>query len=227
MDTEKLKIVSVVNNFEIFNKCIKENPYVNGHEICVFDNTTKNLGISERYNSFIETIDSESSFWVAFIHQDFMFNEDPIEKLKNLPKNSLYGAVGITRQLFYLQFKPKFIFKIYRRCMLGQILEGTGSKLIGNPVAGNPKVNTFDCCCCIVHSSLIRKYGLKFDENLKFHMYAEDFCLEAKKKKIASRIVQFDCRHLSGGNFNEELKKSAQYVKSKHKILRISSTCFK
>ena len=222
-----LKIVAVVNNFETYNRCIGENQFLSEFEKIVFDNTTENIGISERYNSFIDTVLEEDDFWVAFLHQDFMFNENPLAKIENLDKNSIYGAVGINRQLFYLQTKPKFIFKIYRRCMLGEVLQGDGNdeRIIGNRVVGTPIVKTFDCCCIIVHSSVLKK--LRFDENLKFHMYAEDLCYSAKKLGISSKVVQFECRHLSGGSRNEELEKSAQYVMKKHKLWRISSTCHK
>ncbi len=222
-----LKIVTVVNDFDTFSRCIGENSHLKDSEVIVFDNNVENIGVAERYNSFIDTLDENSDFWIGFLHQDFIFNENPLKKLENLPKNAIYGAVGIARQLFYWQFQPKFIFKIYRRCMLGQIFQGEENKTVGNVTSGNPKVKTVDCCCVIVHSSLIYQAGLRFDENLKFHMYAEDFCISARKKNIESRVVQFDARHLSGGTFNEELKKSAEYVKTKHKILRISSTCFK
>lgn len=78
-----------------------------------------------------------------------------------------------------------------------------------------------------MHSSLLRKCELRFDENLCFHMYVEDMCYAAKQQGILSKIVQFDCRHLSHGNMGEELDKSADYVKSKYNIREINSTCYK
>ncbi len=224
-----LKIVTVVNNFEIFERCIKNNESLRDFEIVAFDNTVENIGIPQRYNTFINNLTPQDDFWVVFIHQDFMFNENPIEKLKNLNRGCVYGAVGVSRRLFYLQFKPQFIFKVYRRarCLLGQIFQGEEDYLVGMKAAGTPKVKTLDCCCCIVHSSLIMNKNLRFDENLKFHMYVEDFCINASLQKIDTRIVQFNCRHLSGGNPNQELIDSAEYLKAKYKISCINSTCFK
>ena len=109
--------------------------------------------------------------------------------------------------------------------MLGEVLQGEGKRKIGNRVDGTPVVKTLDCCCCILHCLLLKQ--IKFDENLKFHMYVEDLCHSAKKSGILSRVVQFDCRHLSGGTINDELEKSAQYVMKKHKLFRVSSTCHK
>ena len=220
-----LKIVSVINNFATFNRCIKDNENLKDFEVIYYDNTKENIGIPERYNSFIKTIKDDDDFWVAFIHQDFIFNENPLIKLSKLDKKSLYGAVGVARQLFYLQFKPNFLFRVNRRCTLGQIFEGEGERTVGNKVENNPIVKTFDCCCCVIHSSLIVEKQLKFDENLKFHMYVEDMCHSARKKGVFSRIVQMECLHLSGGVKNEEFRQSAQYVMEKHKIKLINSTC--
>ena len=121
--------------------------------------------------------------------------------------------------------------------MLGEVMQGAGGAggkggkggkgehKIGNKTAGEPVVKTLDCCCCIVHSSLLKV--LRFDENLDFHMYVEDLCHSAKKLGILSRVVQFDCRHLSGGNHNEALEKAAQYVMKKHNIKKTDSPCHK
>ena len=198
-------------------------------EIICYDNTIENKGISERYNSFIDTIKADDNYWVAFLHQDFIFNENPIGKLEKLDKNCLYGAVGIARMMYFAQFKPKFVFKpkFYRRCLLGQIYQGAEDRLVGNWLSQPRQVDTFDCCCCIVHSSLLRDKELRYDENLKFHMYVEDLCHSAKKLGILSKVTQFDCCHLSSGNMNEELDRSAKYVKEKHKLKLINSTCYK
>ncbi len=221
-----LKIVSVVNNFEIFDRCIKGNEFLKNAEIIVYDNTVENIGIAERYNTFIDTIKESDDFWVAFIHQDFIFCEDLNLRFKNMDKNSIYGAIGVRRSLFFLQLFPKLILRIFRRRVaLGRIYEGEGDRTVGNIVKNQPKVTTLDCCCCIVHSSLFKKKKLMFDENLKFHMYVEDFCHTAKKRGVASRVLQLNCRHLSGGCQDEEFERSVKYVKAKHKIRYISSTC--
>ena len=223
----ELKVVTVVNNFELFERCIKNNEFLSEADVCVFNNSVKNAGISECYNFFMERIKPEDDFWVIFMHQDFIFNENPIEKFQKLDKNCIYGVIGILFPVFFLQIKPEFIFRVLRRCMLGQIYEGEGKRRVGHKVASHPEVNTLDCCCCIIHSSLIKAARLRFDENLKFHMYVEDLCITAKKNGILSRVIQFDCLHLSRGSYGEDFKESVLYIKKKHKIKRINSTCFK
>jgi 2-polyprenyl-3-methyl-5-hydroxy-6-metoxy-1,4-benzoquinol methylase len=59
-------------------------------------------------------------------------------------------------------------------------------------------VDTLDCQCAIVHSSLVEKYNLCFDENLKFDLYIEDFCINAKiNHDIESNILNINCCHHS------------------------------
>lgn len=223
-----VKVVSVVNDYTVFERCIKNNPCLQEFDITVFDNCKENIGIPKRYNSFIESLKQGDDFWILFIHQDFIFNENPLKKLENLDKACVYGVVGMAMPRFYLQFSPEFIFRLGQRCMFGQIYEGEALRLVGHKVGRKcqPVVKTLDCCCCMVHSELLRENNLRFDENLDFHMYVEDFCLTAAEFGIKSRVVQMDCRHLSGGKYGPELKESADYLKKKHNISRICSTCF-
>ena len=54
-------------------------------------------------------------------------------------------------------------------------------------------VDTVDCQCLIVHSDLIKKYHLRFDEHLQFHFYAEEFCIMASEKyNIPSYALSID-----------------------------------
>ena len=53
---------------------------------------------------------------------------------------------------------------------------------LGRRVKTGIKVQTFDCQCLIIHSSLINRYKLRFDENLTFDLYVEDFCANANEK---------------------------------------------
>jgi 2-polyprenyl-3-methyl-5-hydroxy-6-metoxy-1,4-benzoquinol methylase len=50
----------------------------------------------------------------------------------------------------------------------------------------------------MVHSQIMRKYGLRFDPNLRFNLYAEDLCLNAKlQHQLPSRVVHMRCCHHS------------------------------
>ncbi|MCK7520973.1 MAG: hypothetical protein MZV64_26400 [Ignavibacteriales bacterium] len=210
-----LKIVTVVNDFEIFNKTIKNNNFMNIHPIHVYDNSIENIGISKRYNNFInEYVKPDSDFWIIFCHQDFGFLKDPLPILKKLDKNCIYGPIGVicsgkNRISVSIKLKGlmnsflKFKYKPNKK-YFGQINQGkkNGAKFfkLGRYLITSKEVDSVDCCCLICHSSLIYKHNLSFDELLDFHLYSEDFSFNAKfNHNIATKAVQFKCKHLSQG----------------------------
>jgi len=260
---EKLEIVCVSNNLETFNQVIGANPNMNKYPITMFDNSNENIGISKRYNSYIEqNITADIDSWIIFCHQDFGFNEDPLKKIEKLSKKNIYGAIGVkayfnlkrglkgllsqktgsyfsckinlkglcckNAKLFDTQeFEPTSGF--IKRKLLGQISQGQNSsdfEKSGRSLLFPKEVSNLDCCCLIVHSSLINKYNLRFDENLDWHMYVEDFCINCKKNhKIKSKAVQFDCYHLGIGTLNDDFYNAAKYVKEKYNLKNLKTTC--
>ncbi|MFA7659084.1 MAG: hypothetical protein WCY19_06605 [Candidatus Gastranaerophilaceae bacterium] len=225
------KIICVYNNPKIFDKVVKNNEHLKNCEIFAYDNTVENISITKQYNRFIEeNIKAaarggrlEKDFWCLFIHQDFGMMEDINPILEKLSTNNIYGAVGS-------KFYDGFLFrKNGFNINYGRILQGNNDfnfHEYGVKVKRPKTVDSVDCCCIIVHSSLVKKYNLHFDENLDFHMYAEEFCYSAKKNyRIKSKIVQMKCFHMGTGNLNEEFQKSAQYLKEKFNIKRVPSTC--
>lgn len=238
----KTKIICTYNNKEIFDFALNNNQSLNECDILSFDNTTENISITKRYNTFIKenilnnTSDKEKEeegFWCIFIHQDFGFLDSPDLLLKNADKNNIYGAVGvkILKGIFFGK-KPvenKLGFKTELKLTFGRILQGNNDKNFkkhGRSAIFKPTVETTDCCCVIMHSSLIKKYGILFDENLEFHMYAEELCYRAKKDyNIKTKILPFKCFHMGKGLLNEAFYESAEYLKKKFNIKRVPSTC--
>lgn len=262
------KVICVVNNQEIFEKVVKNNENLKNCEYFVFDNTTENVAITKRYNSFIENeIESiqinpsttnvmlnlfqhrkverqcdpetssgrrDDSFWCIFIHQDFGIMQDIDSLLKKLDRNNIYGAVGVKifKGIFFgKKDKARHLgFKTSFKLTLGRILQGKNDfnfKKHWCPALFQPTVDAIDCCCIIIHSSLIKKYNLRFDENLNFHLYAEELCYRAKKDyKIKTKVVQMKCFHLGQGTLDEDFEKSAQYLKEKFHLNSIPSTCY-
>lgn len=228
------KVICVVNNQEIFEKVIKNNENLKKCEHFVFDNTTENVAITKRYNSFIEQNINNKDSWYVFIHQDFGVMEDIDLILKKLDINNIYGAVGV--KIFKGIFFGKkgndrhLGFKTSLKLTIGKILQGNNDfnfKKHGLPALFQPTVDAIDCCCIMIHSSLIKKYNLRFDENLNFHLYAEELCYRAKKDyKIKTKVVQMKCFHLGQGTLDEDFKNSAQYLKEKFNLNSIPSTCY-
>ena len=209
---------------------------MNKYPITRFDNSAENIGISKRYNSYIEkNITEDSDFWIVFCHQDFGFNKDPYKKIKSLNKNNIYGAIGTATSFRPIRAIKKFLMKkpddysAVKRIFLGQISQcqrDSDLKPFGKKIFFERTVSSVDCCCLIVHSSLVNKYNLRFDENLNWHLYAEDFCINAKiAHNITSKVAQFDCFHLGEGKLNDDFHTCAKYVKNKHNLKWLKTTC--
>lgn len=187
-------LVTVVRDFAMYARCIGENPSLEGTERIAIDNRQMNEGIPKCYNRFLESFDFSSPRWLVFCHEDFAVCEKLPPLLGELPTDSCYGPIGARRirWLFY---------PLCRWQMAGQIEErnknGDGSRRAGMPVEKGTVVDTFDCQCLIVHSTSLYTAGLRFDENLRFDLYVEDFCIQASQKGVLSRILPMACCHYS------------------------------
>lgn len=228
MKTRPVQIVCVVNNLDIFNKAFKDNACISRLPVHRYDNTTENVGIAQRYNHFIQQYMHDDS-WVIFCHQDFRFLEDPRIRLRGLDPNYIYGPIGAARKKGIFIRNSRITFE--RKILLGQIDQARGDSTFSKDgifLSRPRQVDTLDCCCIIVHASLIRKYKLRFDERFSFHLYAEDFSLNARYTHgIETRALQIQCQHLStGGDVNSDFRDLLAYLKSKYKGKYFVGTCF-
>ncbi len=187
---------SVVNNIKQYNQCVNDNPHLSHWDRPHVVNTPQNnISIAKHYNKFIETVilPSDEDGWVIFCHQDFEFLEDPLPILQSLPQQVVYGPIGMQRR-FWLP-------GITRGTAYGQLR--SGPYIIGKYTEQPQPVDTLDCCCLIVHTSLLKKQGLRFDEQFDFHLYAEDFCLQAHQKNLPVQAVQINSIHYSNGTLSK------------------------
>ena len=82
-------------------------------------------------------------------------------------------------------------------------------------------MDTFDCQCLVVHSSLIRRYGLRFDERLSFDLYVEDFCVGAYERYgIESHILLMECHHFSQGSIGQRFYEALACLQEKYRSAR-------
>ena len=219
---EQIIILSVVRNSCMFNMCIRDNPYLSGLFTTAINNLPQNKGIPTRYNEFLNTYDFARPSWIVFCHEDFEIQEPINPILENLSPDALYGPIGCSR---------KGLFPFRHQCFLGQIKEqkrdGTGNPwIVGHKEKPLTLVETFDCCCLIAHSSLIQKHNLRFDEELAFDLYVEDFCAMAKTKYgIDSRLLPFKATHHSGSNPTERLYRHLPYLKQKYPNNYFCASC--
>ena len=216
--------ISVVNNYELFNKCIKDNPFVKNLKnvkVVDYDNTKENISITKRYNHFINNFDYTKEAWFIFCHCDWEILSNINEKLPQLNKNYLYGNIGSKFEIFNGKyFKP----------LVGHCLEcrrdGSGIYSSGLMYEEQEEVDTFDCQMLMVHSSLINKYHLLFDENLSWDLYVEDFCINAKKIGIPSYAINMECCHWSGWHtLPISYKKPLSYMNTKYPNDVYAGTC--
>ncbi|MDR0952799.1 MAG: hypothetical protein LBM71_01215 [Elusimicrobiota bacterium] len=212
-----MQIISVVRNFEMYNKLVKNNPYNNGAVFNCFDNTIHNNHIPQHYNNFLDNYNYANPDWLVFCHEDFEVKEFLPPKLQNIDKNKIYGSIG--REFFTSNLS--YILK-YQRAAIGQIEESdkTGkNKFLNGVFYKTPPlaVGTLDCQCIIVHSSLVKKYNLRFDKNLSFDLYAEDFCISAREAhNIKTNVLQIKCQHWSSGNVGERFLQQFFYLQQKY-----------
>ena len=173
------------------------------------------------------------------MHHDFCFDEDPLLRIQRLPMNSIYGVTGLClekgQRYAYLGLSRQYGLMLqaghyYSIRHLGRIKclpEIAEEQICGTPVNAPALVDTVDCCCLIVHSSLIRKYQLRFDPLLAWHFYSEDFSLNAQRSHgIETRVVQMDCGHYGYGRPDEDFYRSQRYLVKKYQGMLFSSTCY-
>lgn len=184
------------------------------------DNREDNAGIPVGYNKFLNSRSATEDAWYVFCHEDWQPEEPLLNRFDGLDRESLWGVVGASTRIrfgFYHQW-----------LMVGSVEEcqkdGSGLRTIGTVVPEGSLVETFDCQCLIVHSSLVRKCGLRFDENLTFDLYAEEFCMAAHRLGIASRIVPLKARHWSQGCVQPRYFEQERYVDRKYPDMCVTGT---
>lgn len=208
-----ITIISVVRDFGMYAKRIQNNAYMNKHTLCPLDNSSENKGIPFRYNTFLESYDFERPSWLVFCHEDFGFTQEIDALLEPLDRNALYGPIGVRTDVRWRL--------IYTWRLIGQISEshkdGSHTRSVGLPCPTGTPVETFDGQCMIVHSDVIKRTGLGFDENLTFDLYVEDFCMNAKENfGIPSRILAVKCEHWSFGLVPDRYFPQEAYISKKY-----------
>lgn len=214
-------VVSVVLDSAMYERLVKNNPYNSGARFIAFDNRTENKGVAERYNGFLDTYDYNSPAWFVFCHEDWEIKEDWFPRFQTLSKKHLYGPIGSV-------FKDGKRHSI--KYMYGEIensaKDGSRKIVVGIKVKGHQVVNTFDCQCLIVHSDLVKKHHLRFDDKLLFDLYVEDFCINALERHgIISEILQLKCQHYSFGSVQPRFYEGLAYLNDKYKDTGRSYGC--
>jgi len=195
---------------------------MNHHTLHPIDNRSENKGIPFRYNQFLDSYDFTHPSWLIFCHEDFEFKQKIDTLFEALDTGVLYGPIGARTDVYWSLF--------YLLRIIGRITEsnkdGSNMRHLGIPVQTDTPVETFDGQCIIVHSTLIQKTGLRFDENLLFDLYDVDFCINAKENHgVPSHILAVDCQHWSSGAMSERFRQQEAYLNKKYPHCCYSGTC--
>ena len=199
--------ISVVRDFPFYERLVRGNPVNAGAKFVAFDNLAENRSITSRYNSFIDGWNFAAEAWFVFLHEDFQFLEPVGRILDTCDKNHIYGVVGprTTRPDSDILFS------------LNSDRDGGRLSFFGEPFDTPVEVLTSDCNCLIVHSSLVRRLNLRFDENLLFDFYAEDFEIAARERfGIRTFVLPVRCRHWSFGHMGERFFRQRGYLMRKY-----------
>lgn len=192
---DKINFISAVRDFSMYKKVIQDNQYVKNDNIKLspIDNTKNNLGLSKRYNDFLENYDYSKPSWFVFCHEDWEILESVEQKLNNLDRSSLYGSFGsrlIDQDGVLIR---EYVGDIYERSKNDDLF-----RKLGKYYKNFTKVDTLDCQTLFVHSELIHKYKLRFDEKFQWDLYVEDFCLNAYTKySVESKVFNLEVCHWS------------------------------
>jgi len=215
---DNITFVCVSNNELVYSRAVLSSAYMTEHKILKYDNTIENIPIPIRYNNAINRIlASNYSGWIFFVHNDFSIIE-PIENIVDeLEHTNLYGPIGA-------------ILNENAKTLYGQILQGHNNSLIyhGSKIDTPTLVDTVDCQCLFLHTDLLKKYNLRFDENevLSFHQYVEDFCINANVNYgIKTYAVPIKCKHLSWCKLNNDFNLAITYINSKYPNKKWAGTC--
>ncbi len=208
-----MKLISVVQDALMYQRLVKENIYNRGVECFPFDNSQENKFVSIRYNEFLDGYDYNKPDWLVFCHEDWEIKEDWQAKIEALDKNFLYGPIGMA----YSSCLGFGVTTLWGK-IINSDKDGSNATYNGCDAEGVKQVSTLDCQCLIVHSDLIKKYDLRFDENLSFDLYVEDFCINAKENHdIDTKVVQLHCQHFSFGTVAPRYHEQFAYLQDKYK----------
>ncbi len=209
-------IISVVRDYAMYDKCVAKNSFVSNCRLEPIDNRERNEYITVCYNRMVEKL-ADADTWLIFCHEDFQFLEDPALLLEKADKNSIYGPIGGV-----LEKKFHFLYgELWKGSFVGLILEsekdGSCVGELGKKVPMDTVVETLDCQCVIVHSTLLKKYQLEFDERLSYDLYVEDFSINAYVKGgVKTKIIPVKCQHYSHGTIAPRFFSQSDYLYRKY-----------
>ena len=198
--SEQITFISVVKDYNLYKKYVLQNKFIislKNSNLISYDNRDENIPIPKRYNDFIKSYDYSTPSWFIFCHSDWEIIDDINKKIPNLDKSVIYGIAGVRLIKKGTKIGPLLLGEYYE-----QSRDGKKFKVVSELTGKDTEVDSIDCQVIMCHSSLINKYKLKFDENLSWDLYAEDFSISAYTKfKIKTKVISLKGIHHSDAGF--------------------------
>ena len=211
-----IKLVTVFITPEMYNRFFISNPNVNCYDLIGIDNRQLNRGLPVIYNETIENHINDDC-WLFFVHEDFEIKCD-LATVDGLDRRNVYGTFGANLEHDVSVGYGKHI------CSKK---DGSGPLDVGNVVLDTVKVQTLDCQSILVHTSLLANHALlRFDENLTFDLYAEDFSINAQERHgIDVKIFPLRFQHYSYGKVTERYHAGLRYLAEKYPSVAVAGSC--
>lgn len=163
-------------------------------------------GLPDLYNEVIDADDVPDT--VVFIHDDAsiddMFFVEQI--LGGLARADILGVAGNTRRLprqsaWCYNTEDKYDYPY----LSGAILHGEyGNGRLGWFGRSSQSCELMDGVLLAARRSVLRKAGVRFDPQFRFHFYDMDFCRSARSRGLRLMTAPITLTHRSGGLFAGE-----------------------
>jgi hypothetical protein len=229
---DRVVMVTACNDPSVYARYVAKSVGIDAADFHRYDNSADNRPVPERYNQFIEAMPADLDAWIAFVHNDFQFLEDPRGWLSSVSPNHLYGVVGadIVEDEVPDSIRAGALSdtRAQRRVLRGQVECSTdllASGVCGTKVDGMVPVRTVDCCCLIIHASLIRRLQLRFDASFPWHLYTEELSLRAARDwGVRTFVIPVRSGHYGRGAVDEMFHTGLKRLKETHGDI-LASTC--
>jgi len=211
-----VKLFSVFIDQTMYRSFFELNPYLWPYECTGIDNRGDNLGLPALYNRVISQ-HLEDDCWLFFVHEDFEIRQS-LRSILALDPGHVYGTFGVRMQGNYPVAYGE------HTC---SNKDGSEAVQVGLPITDVVQVSSLDCQSVLVHTSLLRQFPeLRFDENLTFDLYAEDFSMQAQfHHGLAVYVFPLACQHFSKGRVTERYHRGLAYLAEKFPNEAVPGSC--
>ncbi len=211
-----IKLVTVFINLEMYHRFFTANANVTYYELIGIDNRSFNRGLPKIYNEVIERYINDDC-WLFFTHEDFEIKRD-LSVIDSLDSGSVYGTFGIN-------FEHDAPVGYGNHVCSNK--DGSSPVDVGKEILDAVKVQTLDCQSILVHTSLLKQYPLlRFDEQLTFDLYAEDFSINAQEKHgIDVKVFPLKFQHYSHGKVTAMYHEGLRYLARKYPSVAVAGSC--